>query len=594
MVPAGTAALLYFFGQAFLVDLGVEKNIAWSDIISAAFAAGAGVKGGLMSGIKIGGNTVIQAAMRAGIVNVTSQFAELAAGDISAFDLKQILASMIGAGLGQKVIPKLDDAFRWGQSGDNAASVVMDGFIDGAIRGPAYFNPEDMALQFLQSEAESMLDTGRSAISQASAQDAKTKPTTGKIPAPADTGTDWKNAGRNTEKKAAANDARWRQVGAKATHQKTEAMSFMHNQIQQAAAKSSDTAFGDSLYNAYAASVASYDNFNLASDLSTGNSNNSSWQNTARASASVNTSSGFLENAWLFSSRAAYSFGRNTVMGVWDTVTHPERLLHTVESGMTQLENMSGANGIDGILAGIIQSDMRQTAAIDSVKSFAGGIKQDWNSSDWSSLGTAAGLFAAQVNPFGGEFRDIKLAEDLAEIGRVEGGLSGLGDVGESVARRAYLNSKFGRIGNLDADINYRGYMELTKSLNVTTDPDMAVFYSGNGGLNRMQARIFAQNSGRKTIETTYGGQWLNQEKIYLRTSAEKADEVWSALSERYAYGAKGDVYAFAKNADPLRTYLRVERDILTSKSNVTLFELNELPDEYTEQYQLYLKNLGK
>jgi hypothetical protein len=187
IVAAGVAGLIDFFGQEFLVQLGVEKNISWGDILGASLSAAAGVKGGLMSSVNIGDDAVIQAAMRAGIVNVSYQLTDFAAGDLKAIDLKQILVSMIGAGLGQRIMPELESEFNWGQMGDNAANSVMDGFIDSAIQGKSV-NVENMFTHFLQSEAEDALTTGRLAISQAAAQESKTKPATGKIPAPEDTG----------------------------------------------------------------------------------------------------------------------------------------------------------------------------------------------------------------------------------------------------------------------------------------------------------------------------------------------------------------------------------------------------------------------
>ncbi len=47
------------------------------------------------------------------------------------------------------------------------------------------------------------------------------------------------------------------------------------------------------------------------------------------------------------------------------------------------------------------------------------------------------------------------------------------------MARRAYLNEKFGRSGDINYDITLRGYLERVDSLGVSSRPGEAVFYSG-------------------------------------------------------------------------------------------------------------------
>jgi hypothetical protein len=160
------------------------------------------------------------------------------------------------------------------------------------------------------------------------------------------------------------------------------------------------------------------------------------------------------------------------------------------------------------------------------------------------------------------------------------------------VHRRDYLNTKFGRTGNLDDDINYNGYKAKLSSFDVSTDTNSAVFYSGDNGLNRARARIFAQEAGKKVIEMTPGGNWLNQEKIYNKLPANLADSIWQSLSIKYANNAEGEVFVFANNADPTRVFLSTELPLLESSPKVTgIIGLNELPEEYQPRFEQYLKN---
>lgn len=48
--------------------------------------------------------------------------------------------------------------------------------------------------------------------------------------------------------------------------------------------------------------------------------------------------------------------------------------------------------------------------------------------------------------------------------------------------------------------------MDLVEELHVSTAPDMATFYSGQG--NRALAEEFASANGKTTLEMTTGGGW--------------------------------------------------------------------------------------
>jgi hypothetical protein len=95
-------------------------------------------------------------------------------------------------------------------------------------------------------------------------------------------------------------------------------------------------------------------------------------------------------------------------------------------------------------------------------------------------------------------------------------------------------------------------YMQKVKSLDVSTPPNNAVFYSGKdlqtGRSNRLLAESFAKKNGKITLEMTPGGKWLEQQDLFGSSSPLSHDQsklVWSKLSERYAQGASGEVNAF-------------------------------------------------
>ena len=141
----------------------------------------------------------------------------------------------------------------------------------------------------------------------------------------------------------------------------------------------------------------------------------------------------------------------------------------------------------------------------------------------------------------------------------------GLGD------RRAYLNEKFGRTGNLDQDISFRGYLEKARSLDVSTEGNKAVFWSGYPeNLNR--ARKFTQETGKTILETTQGGKYLSSEQLYLRLDKTLADAVWQNLSRRYAMEASGEVTAFTFNGNPVGvgTFWNVELPALMKNPRVS------------------------
>ncbi len=66
-------------------------------------------------------------------------------------------------------------------------------------------------------------------------------------------------------------------------------------------------------------------------------------------------------------------------------------------------------------------------------------------------------------------------------------------------------------------------YMQQAQSLDVSTAPNTAVFYSGPG--NRGLAEDFATANGRTTLEQTSGGAWLDSQQLFAPGSPLTPDQ---------------------------------------------------------------------
>jgi hypothetical protein len=143
--------------------------------------------------------------------------------------------------------------------------------------------------------------------------------------------------------------------------------------------------------------------------------------------------------------------------------------------------------------------------------------------------------------------------------------------VNDIAVRRAYLNEKFGRVGDLDTDITLRGYLRQAESLDVSTSPNTAVFYSGDFQANRIRAEVFARETNRFTLEMTPGGSYLDNQHIFNLFSErpDLAVSVWSKLSARFAQQASGEVNAFVYNSHIKSIFNSIELPILKNNSNI-------------------------
>jgi hypothetical protein len=161
----------------------------------------------------------------------------------------------------------------------------------------------------------------------------------------------------------------------------------------------------------------------------------------------------------------------------------------------------------------------------------------------------------------------------------------------------------------LDDNEKVKILSELVEDLNVATQKDCAIVYSGGiivrdaagdtpGGTRFLSAREFAEGAaiskGKMTLEMTPGGRLLDRLKLYPeandpdpvfkdRAVANQVDAIWRRLSGRFAEGASGDVEAILLNPNPDRVYMSVERGILLNKNDVNLRERHL--DKHIEQY---------
>ena len=120
-------------------------------------------------------------------------------------------------------------------------------------------------------------------------------------------------------------------------------------------------------------------------------------------------------------------------------------------------------------------------------------------------------------------------------------------------------------------DKAYKYYMDLVDELDVSTAKDTATFYSGPG--NRELAEGFAKANGKTTLEMTFGGSYLDDLKLFEEGSQltkQQATEVWRKLSQKYAEGASGNAYGFAKGSWDGSIFNTVESPALQNNPSIT------------------------
>ncbi|HEX6426562.1 MAG TPA: RHS repeat-associated core domain-containing protein, partial [Niastella sp.] len=120
-------------------------------------------------------------------------------------------------------------------------------------------------------------------------------------------------------------------------------------------------------------------------------------------------------------------------------------------------------------------------------------------------------------------------------------------------------------------------------TLDFSTGKDQAVFWSTRSSTqsNMEYAQKWADKVGKKTLEQTKGGKYLNDLKLFgsggakMGISAKEAAEIWDIASERFAKAASGEVNVFSTyskkiSAHGLRTWWRIEKPALLKNTKVT------------------------
>ena len=96
-----------------------------------------------------------------------------------------------------------------------------------------------------------------------------------------------------------------------------------------------------------------------------------------------------------------------------------------------------------------------------------------------------------------------------------------------------------------------------TRKLDVMTDLDEAIFWSGRG--NKILAEDFASHTGGLTLEMTSGGRYLDSLRLFDKYPGNQAIVPWARLSERFAQTASGKVSAFVEGSRPTSVFRRIE-----------------------------------
>ncbi|HLG98923.1 MAG TPA: hypothetical protein VKX49_21610 [Bryobacteraceae bacterium] len=120
-------------------------------------------------------------------------------------------------------------------------------------------------------------------------------------------------------------------------------------------------------------------------------------------------------------------------------------------------------------------------------------------------------------------------------------------------------------------DSAFKHYMDVVDHLDVSTKPNEAVFYSGEG--NRELAESFATTNGKRTLEMTPGGKWLDDQKLFGKDSplyGDQARQVWAKLSKRFAQEASGNAVGFVEGANPNGIFNTTESPTLEYNERIT------------------------
>ncbi|WP_347332734.1 hypothetical protein [Marinimicrobium locisalis] len=192
-------------------------------------------------------------------------------------------------------------------------------------------------------------------------------------------------------------------------------------------------------------------------------------------------------------------------------------------------------------------------------------------------------LLRKQVNDLNALARDfdatVGMAENIATMGSAvhRVGLVLAEAAGESKAvRNAKDLIEEARRWNVEenaspSNLSYQFLQEKINTLNIKTEKNKAVFYSGRGA--REAAENFAEKNNLTTLEKTEGGGWLDDLRLFEGTvddvDGDKARTLWGKISNNYAKSAQGEVLSVVNNPNPSGVFLTEELPTLLDNDNV-------------------------
>ncbi len=147
--------------------------------------------------------------------------------------------------------------------------------------------------------------------------------------------------------------------------------------------------------------------------------------------------------------------------------------------------------------------------------------------------------------------------------------------VANKLNSKAKIHAKNEQVFNLENEQElhsdeFYNYIKLVDELDVSTEANTAVFYSGRG--NRTMAEDFAVSNNKTTLEMTKGGKYLDDLNLFNNDKLldGEATIIWRRLSQRYAENAQGNAYCFVRNSKPESIFNTTEYPALTNNKNVT------------------------
>jgi RHS repeat-associated protein len=240
----------------------------------------------------------------------------------------------------------------------------------------------------------------------------------------------------------------------------------------------------------------------------------------------------------------------------WDSFSYNDRMnaMELVAGGKFQDESMFGSDS-----SGPSRSAGSEIANAVWNTDLLQESWDEWQNRDFSTgIGTATAITAGAGLVFGGA---DAVVNSIPILGTGKAVLEDAGKAGlKSVAK---IFGKDAAEGGL-----YEQTLAKVDSLNFTTPKDSALFYSGPG--NRAFAMQLADDTGRFTIDSTPGGQYLNSLKLYDTLPQAQADAIWTKASQAYVNGASGEVNAYINGASLNRVYFSTELPALMRNANVT------------------------